>query len=310
MVIFVSKGLLNEMIAKGSFSRYVNLLFLIKDWNNLMELNYRKWLYRGTEVDSITRNWVIQLISSIHVVGDSAENAHLFLVGPGVFHSTFRVRGGLVADKKEITGVALSPHLLDVIGSAKKEYEGEADLVLNEHVAEIPFSIIDEPLPVQEYQRGILAVKVFTAFKDAFKELEEACSDELAFSKEHGLKILNSHMELGNRILIGKELGEWSKRKIAKYVDPPDVLKLAMKARDYIMDIPGVMISQPGFDEILLTRFVTQGITGGYFTEGSQPLKSTDEIKNQILEKEIPQIKEDYCKLRNLIAGGISYPLA
>jgi hypothetical protein len=306
MAIFVSKELLNEMISKGSFSRYVNLLFLIKDWNNLMELNYRKWLYRGTEVDSITRNWVIQLVRSIHVIGASPEDAHLLLVGPGVFHNTFRVRGGLVADKKEITGTALSPHLLDLIGSAKKEYEGETDLVLNEHVAEIPFSIIDEPLPIQEYQRGILAVKVFTAFKDAFKELEEACSDEIAFSKEHGLKILNSHMELGNRILIGKELGEWAKRRTAKYVDPPDVLKLAAKARDYLMDIPGVMVSQPGFDEIFLARFVTQGLTGGYFTEGNQPLKSADEIKNQILEKEIPQIKEDYCKLRTLIGGGIS----
>lgn len=113
-------------------------------------------------------------------------------------------------------------------------------------------------------------------------------------------------MELGNRILIGKELGEWAKRKVAKYVDPPDVLKLATKARDYVMDIPGVIVSQPGFDEIFLARFVTQGITGGYFTEDSQPLKTADEIKNHILEKEIPQIKEGYCKLRTLIAGGIS----
>lgn len=183
MVVLVSKGLLNEMIAEGSFSRRVNLLLLIKDWNNLMELKYRQWLYRGTEVENITRNWVIQLVSSIHVIGDSPENAHLLLVGPGVFHCTFQVKGGLVADKKEITGVALSPHLLDLIGSAKKEYEGQADLVLNEHLAEIPFSIIDKPLSVQEYERGILAVKVFTTFKDAFKELEEACSNELAFPK-------------------------------------------------------------------------------------------------------------------------------
>jgi hypothetical protein len=84
------------------------------------------------------------------------------------------------------------------------------------------------------------------------------------------------------------------------------VIKLATKARDYMMDIPGAIVSQPGYDEIFLARFVTQGTTGGYFTEDPQPLKSPDEIKNHILEKEIPRIRDGYCKIKTLIAGGIS----
>jgi hypothetical protein len=304
MVGFLSKAYLNELIAKGSFSRYVNLLLLIKDWNNLMDINNRLWQYRGTDVETVTRNWVISLVNSIHVVGLSGEDINLLLIGPGLFHSTFKVRGGLVADTKEITGMVLSPHLLELIGSARQEYRGETDLVLNEHVAELPFSIIDKPLSVQEYERGVLAMKVFTPFKDAFKELDARCSDTSAYPKQHGLKILSSHVEFMNRMLVGKELEELAKRKVSKYTDPPEIRQLVSSAREYMMLTPGAIIS-PGFDELFLTRFIIQGLTAGYTTDSSQSLRTVDEIKKQVLEKEIPQIRENYCKIRTSISGGL-----
>jgi len=305
MVSFISRAFLNEIVAKGSFSSDVNLLFLIKDWDNLTGLNSRRWLYRGREIEKVIRNWVIMLVSSIHVVGTSPEDTHLLAIGPGVFHVSFRVGGGLVVDCREITGVVLSQYMLDLIGSARKEYDGVTDLVVNEHSVEIPFSVIDKPMSIQEYERGVLAVKVFTAFKDAFKELEERCSDPHTYSADHGLKILSSHMEYANRILVGSELGEWAKRKVAKYADPVEVQKLATEARDYMMDIPGVIVSQPGTDEVFLTRFLLQGLPSGYRTDDSQLLRTVLEIKQQILGKEIPQIKESYGKVRTLISGGL-----
>jgi hypothetical protein len=305
MADILSKSIVNEMIAERSFSRNVKLLLLIKDWDNLMGLHSRRWLYRGREVEKIVRNWVIMLVSSVHVVGTLPEDAHLLIVGPGVFHVTFRLGGGLVVDCRETTGLVVSPYLLDLISSAKKEYDGITDLLVNEHAVEIPFSIIDKPSSVQEYERGILAVKVFTAFKDAFKELEERTSDPHTYSVEQGLKILSSHVEYANRILIGNELVELGKRKVAKYVDPPDVLKLVTDARDYTTNIPGIVSFQPGTDEIFLTRFLFGGLAGGYTTDESQVLRTAREAKEYILGKEIPRIKESYMKTRTLIAGGL-----
>jgi hypothetical protein len=305
MAGFVSKSFLNEMIAERRFSGNVNFLFLIKDWDNLMGLHSRKWLYRGREIDSIVRNWVIMLASSIHAVGTSAEDVHMLITGPGVYHATFRLGSGLVADCREITGIVLSPYILDLISSARKEYDGVTDLVVNEHAVEIPFSIIDKPQSIQEYERGVLAVKVFTAFKDAFKELEERCSDPSMYSVPQGLKILSSHVEFANRILVAKELGEWSKRKVAKYADSPEVVKLANEAREYLMDIPGLVLFQPGTDETFFTRFLMQGLAGGYAAEDSQLLRTFQEAREYILGKEIPRAKEIYVKMRTLIAGGL-----
>jgi hypothetical protein len=305
MVSVVSKTFFNDMISKHSFSKSVNFLLLIKDWDNLMGLNSRRWLYRGREIQQITRNWVVIVVSSVHLVGTTLEDAHLFVVGPGIYSIAFRYEGGIVSDSRDITGMILSPHLLDIISSAKREYEGAADLVLNEHTVEIPFSIIEKPLSVQDYERGILAVKVFTTYKDAFKELEKRCSDPESYPKEHGLKILSSSMEFANRVLIGSEMGEWAKRKVAKYVDPPDILKLASSAREYMMDIPGLVISQPGIDDVFLTRFLIQGVAGGYLGENSQLLRSTNEIKSHILEREIPRVASIYCGAKNSIAGGL-----
>jgi hypothetical protein len=305
MVSVVSKTFFDEMVSQHSFSKSVNFLLLIKDWHNLMGLNSRRWLYRGKEIEQITRNWVVAVVSSIHLVGTTLEDAHLLIVGPGIYSIAFRYEGGIVSDSRDITGIILSPHLLDVISSAKKEYEGTTDLVLNEHTVEIPFSIIEKPLSIQEYERGILAVKVFTAYKDAFKELEKRCNDPESYPKEHGLKILSSSMEFANRVLIGTELGEWAKRRVAKYVDPPGILKLASSAREYLMDIPGLIISQPGIDEVFLTRFLIQGVAGGYLADDSQLLKSADEIKSHILEREIPRVASMYCGTKNSIAGGL-----
>ncbi len=305
MVSYVSRASFNEMISQHSYTRNVNLLFLIKDWDNLMGLNSRRWLYRGKEIEQITRNWVIIVASSIRLVGTTLEDPHLLIIGPGIYHIAFRYEGGLVVDSREITGIVLSPRVLDVISSAKKEYEGATDLVLNEHTVEIPFSIVEKPLSVQEYERGILAVKVFTTFKDAFNELEKRCNDPQSFPNEQGLKILSSHMEFANRILIGNELGEWAKRKVAKYVDPPETLKLATSARAYIMDIPGLIISQPGIDEAFLTRFLIQGFAGGYVGDNSELLRSSSEIKSHILEKEIPRARARYCRTKGSIAGGL-----
>lgn len=305
MVSFVSRSFLKEMIAERRLSDSVNFLFIIKDWDNLMGLHSRKWLYRGREIENIVRNWVIMLASSVHVVGTSSEDLHMLVTGPGVYHVTFRLGGGLVADCREITGIVLSPYILDLISSARKEYDGVTDLVVNEHTVEIPFSIIDRPQSIQEYERGVLAVKVFTAFKDAFKELEERCSDPSAYSAEQGLKILSSHVEFANRILVGKELGEWAKRKVAKYADPPEVLKLATEAREYLMDIPGLVLFQPGTDETFLTRFLMQGLAGGYPTENSQLLRTFQEAREYILGKEIPLTKESYIKMKALISGGL-----
>ncbi|WXG42877.1 MAG: hypothetical protein WED04_02130 [Promethearchaeati archaeon SRVP18_Atabeyarchaeia-1] len=305
MAGIISRSFLAEMIAGRNFSSNVKLLFLIKDWNDLMGIDSRKWLYRGREIEKIVRNWVIMLVSSIHVVGTSPEDVHLLVVGPGVFHSTFRVGGGLVLDCREVSGIVISPHLLDVISSARKEYDGVTDLIVNEHAVEIPFSIIDKPSSIQEYDRGVLAVKVFTAFKDAFKELEEHCSDPNTYSTEQGLKILSSHPEFANRILVGNELGEWAKRKVAKYVDPPDTIRLATEAREYMMDLPGIILSQPGTDEVFLTRFLMQGLAGGYSTGDPQLLRTIRETKEYVLGKEIPQIKESYARIKPLIAGGL-----
>lgn len=305
MVGFVSRSFLNQMMAERRLSSNVNFLFLIKDWDNLMGLHSRRWLYRGREIESIVRNWVIMLASSIHVVGTSAEDVHLLVVGPGVYHVTFRIGIGVVADCRETTGIVLSPYVLDLISSARKEYDGVTDLLVNEHAVEIPFSIIDKPQSIQEYERGVLAVKVFTAFKDAFKELEERCSDPSTYSVEQGLKILSSHAEFANRILVGKEVGEWAKRRVAKYVDPPDVMKLATEAREYLMDIPGIVLFQPETDEVFLTRFLMQGLAGGYLTDDSRLLKTVQEAREHILGKEIPRMKENYTKMRTLIAGGL-----
>lgn len=305
MVSLVSKAFFNEMVSQHAYSKSANFLFLIKDWHNLMGLNSRRWLYRGREIQQITRNWVVAVVSSIHLVGTTLEDAHMLIVGPGIYSIAFRYEGGIVSDSRDITGMILSPSLLDIISSAKKEYDGATDLVLNEHTVEIPFSIVEKPLSVQEYERGILAVKVFTSFKDAFKELEKRCGDPESYPKEHGLKILSSSMEFANRVLIGSELNEWAKRKVAKYVDPPDILKLASSAREYMMDIPGLIISQPGIDEVFLTRFLIQGVAGGYLGENSQLLKSMNEIKSQILENEIPKVASMYCRAKNSIAGGL-----
>jgi hypothetical protein len=100
-------------------------------------------------------------------------------------------------------------------------------------------------------------------------------------------------------------MGEWAKRKVAKYVDPPDILKLASSAREYMMDIPGLVISQPGIDDVFLTRFLIQGVAGGYLGENSQLLRSTNEIKSHILEREIPRVASIYCGAKNSIAGGL-----
>jgi hypothetical protein len=305
MVSFVSRTFLNEMIAERRLSDNVNFLFLIKDWDNLMGLHSRKWLYRGREIESIVRNWLIMLASSVHVVGTSAEDVQLLITGPGVYHATFRLGGGLVADCRETTGIVLSPYVLDLISSARKEYDGVTDLVVTEHTVEIPFSIIDKPQSIQEYERGVLAVKVFTAFKDAFKELEERCSDPGTYSVQHGLKLLSSHVEYANRILVSAELGEWAKRKVAKYADSPEVIKLAAEARDYLMDIPGLVLFQPGTDEIFLTRFLLQGLAGGYAAENSQIIRTFREAKEYILGKEIPRTKESYVRMKTLIAGGL-----
>jgi hypothetical protein len=229
----------------------------------------------------------------------------LLIIGPGIYSIAFRHEGGIVSDSRDITGMILSPSLLDVITSAKKEYEGATDLVMNEHTVEIPLSIVEKPLSVQEYERGILAVKVFTTFKDAFKELDKRCADPRSYPKEHGLKILSSSMEFANRVLIGSELADCAKRKVTKYVDPPDILKLVNSAREYMMDIPGLVISQPGIDEVFLTRFLIQGVAGGYPGENSRILKSINEIKSQILENEIPKAASMYCGAKNSIAGGL-----
>jgi hypothetical protein len=305
MVGVVSRPFFNEMISQHAYSRNTKFLLLIKDWHNLMGLNSRRWLYRGREIQQITRNWVVAVVSSVHLVGTTLEDSHLLVVGPGIYSIAFRHEGGIVSDSRDITGLVLSPSLLDAITSAKKEYDGATDLVLNEHTVEIPLSIVEKPLSVQEYERGILAVKVFTTFKDAFKELEKRCSDPESYPKEHGLKILSSSMEFANRVLISTELAEWAKRKVAKYVDPPDIIKLATSAREYVMDIPGLVISQPGIDEVFLTRFLIQGVAGGYLGENSQMLKSIDEIKNQILEHEIPTVASMYCGAKKSIAGGL-----
>jgi hypothetical protein len=72
-----------------------------------------------------------------------------------------------------------------------------------------------------------------------------------------------------------------------------------------MMDIPGLIISQPGIDEVFLTRFLIQGVAGGYLGDNSQLLKSTSEIKTQILQNEIPRAASVYCRMKKSIAGGL-----
>jgi hypothetical protein len=82
-------------------------------------------------------------------------------------------------------------------------------------------------------------------------------------------------------------------------------MKLAAEAREYLMDIPGIVLFQPETDEVFLTRFLMQGLAGGYLTDDSRLLKTVQEAREHILGKEIPRMKENYTKMRTLIAGGL-----
>ncbi len=252
------------------------VVLLIKDWRHVG--GGEIYSYLGKPVLEIQRNWVIFVYQeSATIPGPIKGQDYQFLPGVGMYSIKFSHHkpNMYITVSREINGMILSPKTLDALYNCEKIFKSTTSkLRATECVAEIPFEIIDHPLYLQSYERGVLAVRILTPYKDAFDMLHESSVSDAAYPAHEGPKILSLHPDVNfwNKIVTSENIGE-----------------------DYKQSIPGIEISQ-NLNE-LIQLFIE---SGGLFLEDGRLLLSSKEIIDYIMEK-TKEAKEIYKDLGDII---------
>ena len=285
-----------EIYGKGPLGFALSEIVLIKDWSKISGLQHESYSYMGKPALEVKRNFVIIAVSSANIVGKGgADPPSVLLTGPGIYQVELSVQRGMyIADSREITGMILSVSDWDKMRNAKKDYVGTSALVLNELVAEMPLSMIDRPSSLKSYERGLIANTVLTPFKDAFVSLKNSCSKGSSYPEEHGLKLLSTHKILHNMLLVGNEVYQWATKTETQRWNEI----IVKQAKEYLREIPGVQISQPGELDGLIQSEVIEGISGGYLKDSRRGISLTTvpSIKEFIMRVEIRNAKDQYLK--------------
>jgi hypothetical protein len=287
---------LTEVFGKGTLGFALNEILLIKDWSKISCLSPQSYFYQGNPVLEVSRNFVIIAVSSANIVGKGgAAPPYILLTGPGLYQIEFSVKKGMyIADSREITNMLISPADWEKLHGARKDYEGDSALVLNDLFAEIPLSMIDRPASLQSYERGLIANTVLAPFKDAFTLLKVSCSRSSSYPEEHGPKMLSTHQSYSNVILVGQEIYQWAAKTETERWN-----EIIVKgARDYLKEIPGIRVSEPGEIDELLQSEVIEGVSKGYLKDARRGISLTTipAVKEFMMRTEIHMAKDQYLK--------------
>jgi hypothetical protein len=287
---------LTQIYGKGPLGFALSEILLIKDWSKISDSKPESYTYMGNPVLEVRRNFVIIAVSSANIVGKGgAEPPYVLLTGPGLYQIEFSIQKSMyITESREITGLILTASDWEKMRSAKKDYDGTSGLILNELIAEIPLSLIGRPVSLQSYERGLIANRVLTPFKDAFTSLKIACGKSSSYPEEHGPKLLSTHTRFQNMILVGPEIYQWSSK-----TETPRWNEIIVKeARSYLQEIAGTKISKPGEFDTLMQSEVIEGIGRGYLKDAKRGISLTTvpSIKEFMMRIEIRMARDQFLK--------------
>ena len=129
------------------------------------------------------------------------------IFGPGIYYSEFAVEKGIyIEDYMEINGICLPLELLGKIYTADKIYISEKiEATITEVSTILPFHIIEQPLTVQAYIKGILSRNVFHPNKNAIEKFNEHIQNPKSYDPNEKFKILSAHPLWYNKLLVTKD---------------------------------------------------------------------------------------------------------
>ena len=186
-------------------SRHLKSLLIIPSWTKLIGTQ-NKGMYLGKPVIELKRDTIVMLTDETYTFKEITEERMAVIFGPGIYYSEFSVERGIyLEDYMEINGICLPLELLGKIYTAEKIYISEKiEATITEVSTILPFHIIEQPITVQAYVKGILSRNVFYPNKNAIEKFNEHITNPRSYDPSEKFKILSAHPLWYNKLLVTK----------------------------------------------------------------------------------------------------------
>ncbi|MFX1513420.1 MAG: hypothetical protein ACFFCQ_12605 [Promethearchaeota archaeon] len=187
----VEKVMVDEEV-RSELGSLDQLLFF-PSWRKLLETDFRGFYLNQPVLEIISDTVVLLPDLALTGLEDTIGEPYFFIVGPGIYYTTFRLSPGeIITDYREITGILLP---LDVYEKAQdisgSMIQSTQNLRMTEYMTSIPFSLILARQTTQMFLRGVIARNVLHPHKEAYDLLLQVCKEKDSFIKEEGFKILS-----------------------------------------------------------------------------------------------------------------------
>ena len=189
-------------------SRNLNTLLIINSWTKLIGTPL-KGVFLDKPVTDLRRDTIIMLTDETQTFKEITDERIAVIFGPGIFYSEFAVdlSGNYLDDFFEINGVCLPLDILGKLYTSEKIYHSDKiDATITEVSTIIPFHILEQPISVQTYVRGIISRNVFHPNKIAFEKFNQHIAKKSSYDQTEGFKIMSAHPLWFNKLLLPANL--------------------------------------------------------------------------------------------------------
>jgi hypothetical protein len=180
----------------------LNSILIIPSWNKVIGYE-TKGFYLNKPVLELRRDTIVMLSYDIIQVTDKFGTELALLTGPGILYTEFSLApGSYVMDQREINVILLPVELLSKLLEAPPIFQSDIDATMNELIAIIPFSLIEEAVTIQAILRGVISRNIFHPNKEAIDRFIKELETPSSFNPNEGYKILSAHEKYFNRLLL------------------------------------------------------------------------------------------------------------
>ncbi len=211
-----------------------NALFMIPSWSDL--LGYPTLgTYVHHPVSKIETDTVIFFSGYDYSIETNQGTLH-YLFGLGYYFLKFELESGkYITDKRILTGLVLPDFVYDLMAtSGNITLEEDRDVIIAEKVIKVPVDLSNKSEDHLTFIKGALMRNMFIPHKDIFLEMmEEICKEDSYPISIEGHKILSSHWDFYNQILVSEKM-----RAIAdsSYLNPTAGLEGINFAADTLLE--------------------------------------------------------------------------
>ncbi len=211
-----------------------NSLFMIPSWSDL--LGYPTLgTYVHHPVSKIETDIVIFFSGYDYSIETNQGTLH-YLFGLGYYFLKFELESGkYITDHRILTGLVLSDFVYDLMAtSGNITLEEDRDVIIAEKVIKVPVDLSNKSEDHLTFIKGALMRNVFIPHKDIFLELmEEICKEDSYPISIEGHKILSSHRDFYNQILVSEKMKAISD---SSYLNPTAGLEGITFATDTLLE--------------------------------------------------------------------------